>query len=143
MQNLHHSNKLERIVPEHQFYNKTLSQAINLFSEWDSFKASGKCSQVFNYFSYPFLIGLNVKYAVLQRDFHEQKNMQVGRYLNQFLGTLGSKKVTATSLPALFPRGVKVTPSNLTYLLRMSLSFIFKHLGPSFFLSFCFSLLFF
>ena len=106
-------------MPEHQFYNKTLSQAINLFSEWDSFKASGKCSQVFNYFSYPFLIGLNVKYAVLQRDFHEQKNMQVGRYLNQFLGTLGSKKVTATSLPALFPRGVKVTTTYLTYLLTM------------------------
>lgn len=106
-------------MPERQFYNQTLSQTINLFTEWDRFKASGKCSQVFNYFSYPFLIGLNVKYAVLQRDFHEQKSMQVGRYLSQFLGPLGSKTVTATSLPALFPQGVKVVA---TYLVCMYMS---------------------
>ena len=106
-------------MPERQFYNHTVSQTINLLSEWDNFKASGKNSQVFNYFSYPFLIGLNVKYAVLQRDFQEQKNMQIGLYLNQFLGSLGSTPVATTSLKALFPQGVKVVYNVILYLASM------------------------
>lgn len=108
MQNLHVANKTERIVPDKNFYNRVLSRSIDMLAEWERYKASGKDSQVFNYFAYPFLVDLNTKSVLLHRDFQEKKKLQSYKHLNSYLGKLRAPPSSPTVLQALFPAGVKV-----------------------------------
>ncbi len=77
METLYQCNVEEQIIPEHLFYNNSVAKYGNLSVEWSKFTAIDTSSQVFNFWSYPFLIPDTIKYAVLLNDFKNRSKLQV------------------------------------------------------------------
>jgi hypothetical protein len=107
MKNLHDVNRKERILPELNFYNASLPRAVDMAAEWDRFRTYEKSTQVFNYFSYPFLVDIHTKSLLLQREFAERKSAQQRLHFQQY-----STARSLTPLLATFPTGVRVAKSS-------------------------------
>lgn len=69
-------NQEAKIVPSHLFYNKFLSQSLDLQEEWSKY-VSSDVSKVFNFLSYPFLFSVEAKNDLIRSHFSRQMQYQV------------------------------------------------------------------